>query len=619
MSPSSIKKKNVVIVFLLVTILASFRHEKFHGVPDTLDLRKNARLSLNFLKGTMDMNQEGIPYFTTYFGNNTTALAHKMYDLDEDPGRWLYGFFSARQISGSLEGMAHEKMLKDYLISRMIHNDGLVYLPKYSLLCSVSGTDSAWMWGNRSAFMGLLCLYMVKEDPEIKMHLERAINTLYKLAIPGDVGYFLNQDYYTHDGKIDPAKVPVVGQNMGGWITPLIKYYQWTGNKKAFELANGFTDFIVKHHGASLSDMNAASYGVAEGDFDLKNKVSSQKNKVLKISNTHGALFTIGGILRVAEISHNKEHIAWAKNLLDYTIQHLATSFGWIPEHEDDRMLGTSHTQSSEGCSVADLVNCCIYLARNGYPEYWNQVERYTRNYLEEAQLKNTNWMPAASFKREDDVHESYQDVPQRVQGSYVGWGDPNDFVNPNARAKNSIQNCCGPHGAWATYLVWHNIVTKKKQGIFINLLLNKRTPWCEVLSYHPYTGRVEVDMYVNSNVHLIVPDWVKKSEVILKVNGAAITPSWEGPYLVLKNQKRGDKLVVDYPMRITTLSDTIPGKGVFKTSWKGNTVTGINPAGKIVPLFQRKNMLSAICPMKQEPVLDRDARIQIPMEDIDW
>jgi hypothetical protein len=610
-------KKTLAPFSLLVILLASFSNEKLRNVPDTLDLRANARLSINFLKGSMDMHQDGVPYFTTYFGSNTPALVHKEYDLDEDPGRWLYGFFSARQVSGSVEGIAQEKILKDYLISRMIHDDGLVYLPKYSSMCSLSGTESAWMWGNRSDFMGLLCLYMVKDDPSIKIHLERAVNTLYKLAIKGKGGYYLNQDYYKYDTKIDTSIAPIVGQNTGGWITPLVKYYQWTGNKKALELAKGFADFIVKNHGRSLSDLNAASYGVAAGDFVLS-KTSSQKEKVLKIANTHGALFTIGGILRMAEVTRNTEHVEWAKKLLDYTIEHLATSFGWMPEHEDDRMLGPSNTQSSEGCSVADLVNCCIYLARNGYPQYWNYVERYTRNYLEEAQLKNTSWMPA-SLKREDNVHETYDNISQRVKGSYVGWGDPNDFVNPTARAKNSIQNCCGPQCAWATSLVWHNIVTKNEGGIFVNLLLNKRTPWCEVLSYHPYTGRVDVEMYVNSNMHILVPDWVKKSEVKLNVNGKELIPNWEGEYLVLKNQKQGNKITVNYPMRITTLSDTIPGKGMYKTTWKGNTVIGIDPAGKIAPLFQRKSMLSETCPMKQEQVLEQGARAQIPMEEIDW
>ena len=611
-------KKSVIPVLFCAAFFLSALPVKIRHIPATLDLRDNAKLSINFLTRSMDMNQNGVPYFTTYFGSDVSAFVHKVYDLDENPGRWLYGLFSARQVCGSVNGLSQENVLKDYLVSRMVHDNGLVYLPKYSLMCSVTGEDSAWMWGNRSDFMGLLCLYIENDDPTIRVHLEKAVNTLYKLAIPGDVGFYLNQDYYGYPNNPDFSKEPIIGQNMGGWITPLIEYYKWTGNKKAFELASGFADYIVKHHDSSSSVITPSAYGVVEGDFNVTSNKPGHKKRVLKIANTHGALFTIGGILRVAEIAHDTNQVKWAKKLVDYTIKHLATSFGWVPEHEDDRLLGPSETQSSEGCAVADLINCCIYLARNGYPEYWNLVERYTRNYLEEAQLKNSSWMNS-TFGRKDNVHESYIKIPERAIGSYVGWGDPNDFVNPTARAKNSIQNCCGPHCAWATYLVWHNIVTKNNEGVYVNLLLNKRTPFCEVLSYLPYNGRVDVEMYVNSNLHLMIPDWVKKSEVVLKVNGAVANTEWDNAYLLVANLKKGDKITINYPMRIVTMADTIPGKGIYRTTWKGNTVVNIDPKGKIVPLFQRKYMLNNTCPTKEQLVLENGARAQIPMEDIDW
>lgn len=614
----NINQRHTMIPSSLLPIISS-GVDRFREIPHTLDLRSNARLSINFLKGTMDRHQVGVPYFTIYFGADPVALSHKVYDLDENPGRWLYGFVSAREVVGSVNGIDCEKVLKDYLFSRVVHNDGMVYLPKYSPMCSVSEGDSAWMWGNRSAFMGLLSLYMVRDDAEIKEHLDKAVNALYGLVIQGDGGLYLNQDYYAYNSKVDASKPPLLGQNMGGWITPLVKYYQWTGNEKAMELANGFADFIVKHHAAVVRNDEPSSLGVVAGDM-TGNRIRSPRleNDVLKIANVHGALFTIGGVLRVAEMNHNIEQVAWAMKLVDYTIEHLATSFGWVPEHEHDRMLGRSDTQSSEGCAVADLVNCCIYLARNGHSEYWNQVERYTRNYLEEGQLKNTDWLPH-SVKREDTVKESYDEIPARVRGAYVGWGDPNDFVNPAARAPRAVQNCCGPHCAWATSLVWHNIVRKNDRGVYINLMLNKRTPWCEVLSYHPYKGQVDVEMYVDSTVHILVPDWVNKSQVTLRINGNEDRPIWDDSYLILRDRLQGDKIVVDYPMRIVTITDTIKGKGVYHTRWKGNTVVSIDPQGKIVPLFQRDSMLSESCPMKQERVLERGARVEIPLDEIDW
>jgi hypothetical protein len=289
-----------------------------------------------------------------------------------------------------------------------------------------------------------------------------------------------------------------------------------------------------------------------------------------------------------------------------------------VPEHENNLMLAAGNTQSSESCAVADLINCCVCLARSGYPEYWNLVERYTRNYLEEAQLKNTDWMPH-SARRPDTVKEAYTDVSERIKGAYVGWGDPNDFVNPSARNPHAVQNCCGPQSAWAVSLVWHSIVTKTPRGVFVNLMLNKRTPWCEVLSFHPYVGRVEIEMYTGSPLSVLVPDWADRSAVKVQVNGASSPVSWDGPYLNVGRRRQGDRVVIEYPLRVTTMTDTVKGKGVFHTKWKGNTVVAIDPPGKIAPLFQRDSMLSDVCPMKEDRVLEPGARVEIPSDEIEW
>jgi hypothetical protein len=42
-------------------------------------------------------------------------------------------------------------------------------------------------------------------------------------------------------------------------------------------------------------------------------------------------------------------------------------------------------------------------------------------------------------------------------------------------------------------------------------------------------------------------------------------------------------------------------------------------PRGPTAPLFRREAMLSDDCPMKDERVLERGARVEIPSEEIEW
>jgi hypothetical protein len=109
------------------------------------------------------------------------------------------------------------------------------------------------------------------------------------------------------------------------------------------------------------------------------------------------------------------------------------------------------------------------------------------------------------------------------------------------------------------------------------------------------------------------------EGKVTMKINGQEHPLVWEGAYLVVKERRLGDRIVVDYPMRVVTLTDTIKGKGVFRTKWKGNTVVSIDPPGEIYPLFQREHLLSDHCPMKRERILERGARVENPVDEIDW
>ena len=79
---------------------------------------------------------------------------------------------------------------------------------------------------------------------------------------------------------------------------------------------------------------------------------------------------------------------------------------------------------------------------------------------------------------------------------------------------------------------------------------MNKRTHWCEVSSYRPYEGKVEVEMYENNNLFVRIPGWVNKPDVTVMRNGNSIDVKWSGDYITASDLKTGDKFTVNYPMR---------------------------------------------------------------------
>ena len=67
-----------------------------------MDLRKHARLSLDFLKAATNPAMEDLPYFWIDFARNPPEFVHCMlFDDVENFGRWLYAIKAAQVVSGT--------------------------------------------------------------------------------------------------------------------------------------------------------------------------------------------------------------------------------------------------------------------------------------------------------------------------------------------------------------------------------------------------------------------------------------------------------------------------------------------------------------------------------------
>ena len=85
------------------------------------------------------------------------------------------------------------------------------------------------------------------------------------------------------------------------------------------------------------------------------------------------------GMAHLASITKEPRLVAWSKRLLDFYLSR-GTDYGWIPE-------SMTFPARSETCAVADVIDMTAYMAKCGYPDYWDTVERFIRNYIREAQF----------------------------------------------------------------------------------------------------------------------------------------------------------------------------------------------------------------------------------------
>jgi hypothetical protein len=228
-----------------------------------------------------------------------------------------------------------------------------------------------------------------------------------------------------------------------------------------------------------------------------------------------------------------------------------------------------------------DRIDAGIQLALAGYEDCWDDVARCTFNYLDQAQFRDNSWLPVDPLRR-DDFYTNCVHIRERLVGAYVGWGAPNDLVEPDARVPNSVQNCCGPHGAFAAHQAWHHAVRRTGEGVFVNLLISRDSPWCSAISQHPAGDLVRIRMKCDG------PLFVRTSGNTTSTrNGKPCESVTDGGYVRI-DVREDDVVDLAIPQSECETAEVLNGR-TYRFRWKGDFVTSVDPAGTIAPIYQRK------------------------------
>ena len=338
----------------------------------------------------------------------------------------------------------------------------------------------------------------------------------------------------------------------GVMILPLVRYYEASGYEPALDLAEGLINHIV----------GQSEFG-HDGRF---------------IGHFHATMWVVAGILRYGLVTDNPQLVELGRKVYGWA-RDQGSSFGWFPE-----WVGTTPPEEmdAETCCLADMIELSHMIAESCDDRYWDDVERFARNHLVESQLQS---LPPCEHETQkaDTPQATYRDVAGRAIGGFAGASWPNDFVV----GRRFIAGCCGATGARALFLAWDGIVQKRDDTVWVNMPLNRRTPWLDVFSHHPQEGKLRLLIHDAPKLRVRMPDWAD-GRVSLSVDGTARLPEWRGNFLELNGLARGQEVEVLHPMRSEVCAEVVAGRK-YTVSWQGNTVMNIAPPGKNVPLYLRR------------------------------
>jgi len=251
-----------------------------------------------------------------------------------------------------------------------------------------------------------------------------------------------------------------------------------------------------------------------------------------------------------------------------------------------------------ETCALADVIQLAIALAETAYPHYWDDVERFARNHLLASQFP-----PAAAF-----LPLGARDTPgaRALAGSFASATLPNSlFGHLVTGCEPLVEGCCTGSGARALHLVWEHAVEDRADGLYVHLGFSADRKAAEVLGYEPYAGQREVRLRAPRRVLVRLPDYARRDEAELWVDGARRDPLWRGAYADAGYLDAGQVVVLRYPLPIQTEQVEV-NRQPLTVQWQGGTVLAVSPEGAAPVPYRRAPLARAPLPWQPAPAYPR-------------
>ena len=491
-------------------------------------------------------------------------------------------FSMMRAICGEETGREEQEAVHRRLLSKI--RDGgaypdMVWCNPYSA-CIVGTGEWASTWGTGKLLQSECLRYLAGEgDLTTARRLFRGMRAA--ASREGGMAWYEAGGAFFREGEIaNPYR-----NSFPLSIGPVCDYYMASGDPEALvfarELAEGF-----------LADRPEAARIGEDGECHAHN---------------HVLLHAVRGMAQLAYLTGDPRYTEWVKTIYDY-YRRWAGGAGWLAERRDL----PDHSNHSETCLNADMLEIEVWLALCGYTYLWDRAERGMRNYFLPACFTVTPEIEAL-YRRVNagrpagEVERSLEDL-RALEGGFLSALTPNDRVFPvreggdhfgtveldGERIVLDMMGCCPPEGMRALYFIWRNTVTRQDEQIRVNMAFDADTSLAAVRSSLPSRGRLEVTAKVAGTYAIRVPRWAPRDRVQAYRGTEKVPAVWGGPandYLLFEGMTPGETAVAAYPLAEVTQEVKVRPAGqdeqTYTYHWVGNTVVGVQPRGRWLPLYE--------------------------------
>jgi hypothetical protein len=355
-------------------------------------------------------------------------------------------------------------------------------------------------------------------------------------------------------------------------VLPIVRYYELSNDASALRYAERLSRWAFYH------DPTVTAEGVI--------------TKTGWEGHLHAWMDTYSGIIRCTRAGGNLDHkevVARAHLLFEWVKLNYTTPYGWVAD--------SVGSETCETCTISAAIRLALELIKEGYTEYWDDVERFVRNQLIVNQFRDVT-----SLRIADPA------TARGLTGAFESYAAPNTLI---ASRDAGIEGCCINGGIRALFLAYESAIQESDHAIQVNLLLSNHMRGVRVVSSLPFDGRI--DLYPKSSKPLTVrlPYWVHAEDIAVHgPSGLKHAVDKDGRLLRLTEASPGKLITLTFrPREEETVS--VVAKQRYRVSWKADTVTRLGPSGSPYPIYKSDRLSSPDYRFESEEAVYKEPQVR--------
>ncbi|MFN8009428.1 MAG: hypothetical protein U0V70_20830 [Terriglobia bacterium] len=503
-------------------------------------LLKSMQLAGQNLLTALNPNENYLPYFIMKIGKDYKAFYEFTWP-SHNIGRWLDALLRLEKATGFVIPVQLEAAMLENLRLFFDNPDNLLIPPpRYAQLGEPPNLLE--IHSMRESLLALNALALYRGNRWALEQAHRMMETVWRVSrANGDWDYdgLEAVQHMQRPPRMDPT------QSHGRLIEALVWFYETSGDPLAMKLATRFATYHLENTTSADGTLNLAS----------------------KADHTHSYLGTLRGLVLYGELTNQRQYIERvASTYRTYVLGHLIKPSGVISH-------GMQEEGNAEPASAGDVVQLGLWLSRNGYPEFLEDVERLVRSRLLPSQIvKRPGLKPAV-----DDGSDSHRNLDARVVGGFAGMHEPYWGRNPATDI-----TCAVLHSLVDVY---QHVAVQGPMGLTVNLHFDYEDERIRISAKQEERAEVLIVPKSRQNLAIRIPAWAPPDSIRLTVNGQPISPTRIGSFAYIPRDVLPEPVLLQYGLPVRRQIERIAGVD-YTLTWKGNRVIGITPNSDFLPLY---------------------------------